>query len=182
MEAIQGITSAINTFVRFFESINYLFCQIRWLEQNISNSRGGLLLVVGAIVAVCLYIYYFGGDKDQASAVTAFIVDVGPVLIVVGIIGYLLYRRFTRADNLFGSQGTGNTFEDVFFGSRQRNQPQYQQVNREDREAQLPQAHVVEAYPAEPVYNTRAPAQIHMGVLSSAPPAPHGLYSRVGNV
>ena len=122
MEALRNITQSINTFVRFFESINYLFCQIRWLEQNIANSSPRLLLFIGCILSICGLVYYSTtmSDTDPSAAIINFLINYGPILVVVLIIGYLIIKRFSReSEALDGdnpSTGTGS-FESVFFGS-----------------------------------------------------------------
>jgi hypothetical protein len=85
------------------------------------------------------YLLLFSGErKGEASETRDFIGELGPALIVLGIVGLLLYRRFAKKGNkfLFGSQGTGteNTLKDFLFGSSQQSSQPHRQ---DDREAQL---------------------------------------------
>jgi hypothetical protein len=118
MEALRDITQSINTFVRFFESINYLFCQIRWFEQNVLNSGSKLVMIVGVIISLCVLIYYVGGHGGSPyDALNKLLVDYGPILLVVTIIAYFVTQRLAGA----GPSEGGGTFESVFFGNRRRN-------------------------------------------------------------
>jgi hypothetical protein len=120
MEALRDITQSINTFVRFFESVNYLFCQLRWFEQNVLNSGSKLLLFVGVIICLCVLIYYEGGHGGGPyDALNRFLTDYGPIVLVVTIIAYFISQRLSGAGP---SEGGGGTFESVFFGNRRRNQ------------------------------------------------------------
>lgn len=120
MDALRGLTDQINVFVRLFESINYLFCQIRWLEQNIQNSSKMLLLVVGVIGMICYFVYTStlnngGNDKffEEASRV---VVAYFPVMAVVLLVVYFLLRRFSGSED--GALGESGGFEGIFFGTR----------------------------------------------------------------
>ena len=126
MEALSGITQQINVFVRFFESINYLFCQIRWLEQNFQNSSKTLILIVGAIAMIGLFVYY-NATTDPAqnglmfAELSRIIVSYFPIVAVVALIGYFLIRRFSDAPN--GQLEGGHGMESVFMGSQRRGPP-----------------------------------------------------------
>lgn len=118
MEALREVTQSINTFVRFFESINYLFCQLRWFEQNVLNSGSKLLLFVGVIISLCVLMYYESGHGGNPyDALNKFLVDYGPIVLVVTIIAYFISQRLAGAGP---SEGGGGTFESVFFGNRRR--------------------------------------------------------------
>ena len=124
MDVLQGITQQINVFVRFFESINYLFCQIRWLEQNVQNSSNTLLIIVGSIGFLCFFIYYNTttewGNKDNLIAeLFRIIVAYYPIITVVLLLAYLFFRRFsntasTELEELGGGHGMG----EVLLGSQ----------------------------------------------------------------
>lgn len=120
MDTLRGLTEQISVFVRFFESINYLFCQIRWLEQNIQNSSKGLLLVVGTIGLICFFVYYCainnGDSGDLIDKLCHVIVTYFPIIMVVGLIGYLLMRRLLHTTD--GELGSGTGFNNVLFGSQ----------------------------------------------------------------
>ena len=124
MDVLQGITQQINVFVRFFESINYLFCQIRWLEQNVQNSSNSLLIIVGSIGLLCFFIYYNStidwGDKDNLIAnLFRIVVAYFPIVTVVLLLAYLFIRRFSNSasaelEELGGGHGVG----EVLLGSQ----------------------------------------------------------------
>ena len=122
MDTLRGLTEQISVFVRFFESINYLFCQIRWLEQNIQNSSKGLLLVVGTIGLICFFVYYCaitsGDGGDLINAMCHVIVSFFPIIMVVALIGYFLLRRLLNTTD--GELGSGTGFDNVLFGSQRR--------------------------------------------------------------
>ena len=123
MDALRGITQQINVFVRFFESINYLFCQIRWLEQNIQNSSRTLILIVGALGFIA-YLVYFTAANPGANydvlfgEICRFGTAYFPIIAVVMLIGFLLVRRFSGTAE--GELGSGHGFENVFFGQPRR--------------------------------------------------------------
>ena len=122
MEALGGLTRNISTFVRFFESINNLFCQIRWLESNFRNSSSGLLLVVGGILIFCVYLY--AGPTGAISTffgipgLDEWLVKYGPIVIIVVIIAAMLFRRFTM-----GPQNNVG-FDSIVFGARRDAYPE----------------------------------------------------------
>ena len=113
MEAIMALTQNINVFVRFFESINNSFCQIRWLERNIRNSSSGLLLTVGGILLISLYL--IGGTKLASilgiPGLDYILTNYGPILIIVLIVCILFFRRVTQ-----GAQ-SGGGFDNILFGA-----------------------------------------------------------------
>lgn len=119
MDTLRGITEQINVFVRFFESINYLFCQVRWLEQNIQNSSKTLILIVSVFVMIGGFVWYCsmipGGNKDFFVVLSRTMVTYFPIIAVVLLIGYLLAKRFSNSSE--GEVDGGSGFENVFFGS-----------------------------------------------------------------
>ena len=122
MDTLRGLTDQINVFVRFFESINYLFCQVRWLEQNIQNSSKGLILVIGVICLICFYVYNShlsnGGGDPFFAAISGFVVSYLPILTVALLIIYFFVRRFSGSS--VGQLGDGGGVQNVLFGSQRR--------------------------------------------------------------
>jgi hypothetical protein len=116
MEALRAISNNINTFVGFFDAINRLFCQIRWLEQNINNSSAKLLLLVLLIVVFCVFVFLQpssgGGPFD---AITRALNDYGPIVLVVAVVLYFVSRRFSGAADAEGTEGNA-TLDSVLFG------------------------------------------------------------------
>jgi hypothetical protein len=119
MDTLRGITQQINVFVRFFESINYLFCQVRWLEQNIQNSSKNLILIVSVLAMIGGFVWYCStmprGNDNLLVLLSRMMVSYFPIITVVLLIGYLLVKRFSNSSE--GELGGGNGFENVFFGS-----------------------------------------------------------------
>ena len=93
MNTLNQLSGNINVFVNFFNSINRLFCQIRWLDRNLRNSSGPLLAVVGAIVLIC-YVVYASPEGGDMYGIPKLLVDHGPLVIVCVVIGVLLARRY----------------------------------------------------------------------------------------
>jgi hypothetical protein len=97
MDALNSLTNTINQFVRFFESINCLFWQIRWLEENINRSGHRTIILVGLIIGFGV-VYSFFGDEivqifgDNFSKLI-------PLIIVFGVILLFLFRRFNRSNS-----------------------------------------------------------------------------------
>jgi hypothetical protein len=120
MDALRGLTEQINVFVRLFESINYLFCQIRWLEQNIQNSSKMLLLVVGVIGMICYFVYNStlnnGGNDAFFAEASRIVVSYFPIMAVVLLVAYFLVRRISGTTD--GALGESGGFDGVFFGTR----------------------------------------------------------------
>lgn len=87
MQAITQLTRTVNVFVRFFESINCLFWQLRWLEQNMMGQSNERMAFFGIIILICLYVTFFSDTGP----------DLGPFLII-GIIFllavWLILKRF----------------------------------------------------------------------------------------
>jgi hypothetical protein len=98
MEGVRAITENINVFVHFFQSINMLFCHVRWLEANLRNAPTGLLFIVGAIGCIAVLMYLAPGSDALA-----------PIAIVI-VVGVLLWRRWRDGPT------RGATFERVMFG------------------------------------------------------------------
>jgi hypothetical protein len=100
MDALRQLTETINVFVRFFESINCLFLQLRWLQDNITRSNNSLLYLVSGVVVLCVLLMIIGeslrgdGHKDGiAKVIGQLIYDYAPiVLVVVIIIGFFRLR------------------------------------------------------------------------------------------
>lgn len=104
METLQRLTNSINVFVRFFESINCLFWQLSWLQQNIRGSNLITLGIVAVIVLFCILLLVpegeisaFADGVDRAlqlpPSTTLQIVRLLPIVIVVAVIAFYLYRR-----------------------------------------------------------------------------------------
>lgn len=102
MDSIRQLTDQINVFVRFFESINCLFLQLQWLENNITRSSNGLIITVGCIVLFCLFAMIVGQDTVVSllkslgipETIATMIYNSIPILIIVIIIGLFFMRRF----------------------------------------------------------------------------------------
>ena len=115
MEAIQQLTNFLNVFLNFFNSVNMLFCQIRWLEQNFLNSNNSLMIAVFVIILFCIYLIFGGFNSGIISTL-------GPFFILFAVFFFLLFRRFQRLRG--GANGErGRSFEDVFFGSSHQPPP-----------------------------------------------------------
>jgi hypothetical protein len=98
MDGVRAITENINVFVQFFQSINALFCHVRWLEANLRNAPTGLLFIVGAIGCIAVIMYLAPGSDALA-----------PIAIVI-VVGVLLWRRWRDGPM------RGASFERVMFG------------------------------------------------------------------
>jgi hypothetical protein len=112
--AMEELANNINSFVRLFSSINYLFCHVRWLERNIRNSSLSVLLIVGGIIFFALYFMTDGNSSfletlGFPAGSSLFFKTYGPLCIVLLLIALFLFKRFDS-----GSQG-GN-IDTVLFG------------------------------------------------------------------
>lgn len=119
MDTLRGLTEQINVFVRFFESVNYLFCHLRWLEQNIQNSNKMLLLVVGVICMICYFVYNSkinGGNNELFAEASRIALSYLPIMTVVLLVAYFLLRRFSGTTD--GALGESGGFDGVLFGTR----------------------------------------------------------------
>ena len=112
MEAINQLSASLGVFVRFFEQVNCLFFQIRWLQENIMRSDNFTMGVVAVIVIVCLYVTYAAPYGLSSPVLNAL-----PIVVIVGVIAILCYWRYRsgRSDN---------------------KQPQYQTLATANNEAQ----------------------------------------------
>jgi hypothetical protein len=109
MDAIRSLTENINVFVRFFQSINCLFFQIRWLEENVGRSRNGVMLLVIGIVALCVMLS-FGVDLPGLGEGTSSLL---PFLAIFAVIGFVFHRRMNRGR---GGNGNGDPWGNVMYG------------------------------------------------------------------
>jgi hypothetical protein len=99
MEALREITSTINIFVRFFESINCLFWQINWLRQNFQSSPNDQMIIVVIIILVCVYITFFSntnGSSVVMSMINKFLPQIFVGSIIFGLLIWLIARRYSR--------------------------------------------------------------------------------------
>lgn len=103
MQAIRGLTENISVFVRFFESINNLFCQIRWLEANISNSEHILFIMVLGFVILCIFIYAAGSSSNMSN-------QWSPILAIVIVVVFAIFKRCSS------SSGAQSSMNGILFG------------------------------------------------------------------
>lgn len=99
MDNLRGFTENADVIVRFFQSINCLFLQLRWLEQNFrhaSNEQIGMVLLL-----VCLIGYYtLSCSGENIDTVGYFCGKQGvATLIVLAVIGIILYFLWKRYEN-----------------------------------------------------------------------------------
>jgi hypothetical protein len=105
MDELRAITNHINTFVRFFESINCLFWQIRWLEDNISKAQFGRIAIVLLIFGFCALLTFLSTDKGKifiggATGNTALFISICVIVILIIILVWLIYQRNNNASYL----------------------------------------------------------------------------------
>ena len=133
MEALEAMSRNMGTFVRFFDQINRLFCQIRWLEQNINNSSLQLLIFVGAIVCLCYFIFAAPTDSSNPfAAMTKAINDYGPIVVVVALIAYFIARRMSGVADVEGTEAHGS-LDSVLFGNPRSNSRSGADHHRDNR-------------------------------------------------
>lgn len=97
MDTLRQLTSQINVFVRFFQSINCLFYQIRWLESNVIRGSLGHLLYVAILLALVGYITYCNSAETNDTTTkycSAVASQVAVLVLAFGLLGFLLLRRF----------------------------------------------------------------------------------------
>lgn len=120
MHALSELTSNINVFVRFFESVNMLFCQMRWLEQTVRNTNFGLMFLGAIIITFCVLFMNVGDGKigEQIGIFLGLPRGVWvvfsswiPIALVCGLILYFFYRRFSAGRSTRGS------WDSVLFGN-----------------------------------------------------------------
>lgn len=98
---LQSFTGIVNVFNQFFHSINWLFRNLRLLQNNIVNSVAIQLMIVAALLLYCVYLLYpccilhdrFGTDESVDRTLR----DAGPIVLVCAIIGGFYYMR-VRSD------------------------------------------------------------------------------------
>ena len=86
MDNIRRLTDTINTFVRFFQSVNCLFWNVQWLEENLTKASNPRMLIVGIISLFCVF-YTFMADSVKGTDPMVYVI-VGCVII------WVLYRRY----------------------------------------------------------------------------------------
>lgn len=95
MDSLQQITNGINSVVRFLQSINCIFLQVHWLEQNILRGSNSRIVISMALILCVSYVSLF-----CSSTVEGFIcksVDPGTIVVfaVFAVIGYFLFKRYS---------------------------------------------------------------------------------------
>lgn len=94
MDSIRQLTETINVFVQFFQSINCLFWQLRWLESNVTEEQGGRAGLVLVILAFAVY-YTFGcNSSSDVDGCKDWVVQIGIISILALVAAYLLYKRY----------------------------------------------------------------------------------------
>ena len=94
MDALRSLTENINVFVQFFQSINCLFLQLRWLESHAMQEQGGRAGLVLVILAFAVY-YTFGcNSASDASSCKDWVVQIGIITILALVAMYLLWKRW----------------------------------------------------------------------------------------
>lgn len=96
MEAIRELTHTINTFVRFFESINCLFWQIDWLRRNVQGTGSEQMTIVLVIMAVCIYLSFFSYKVSLFSFLGENSNSIIVGVLIFGLVIWLIYSRYYR--------------------------------------------------------------------------------------
>jgi hypothetical protein len=139
MNILNEIAGNLNSFNHFFNSINQLFCQVRWLEANIRNSSPLLLGIVGVIILICLIVTFFHGESDSIQ----FLV----IACVVSVVALFFYRRQALGP-------TATDFGSVMFGNNQS------MTNNPDAACAPPKPVVRRIGPTGNIYNLVEPSQV----------------------
>lgn len=90
MEAIQSLTRTINVLVEFFQSINCLFFQLRWLEGNCRRESGAVFFVVLFLIAFCVVYLWKCGNATSCDSDT---MNILVYALILSILGYFVYMR-----------------------------------------------------------------------------------------
>lgn len=98
MNSLRAFTENANVVVRFLQSINCLFLQIRWLESNLRGASNEKLAVV--LILVCLIGYFTFSCSGGTESVGYFCGENGIssliVVVLIMTIAYFLYKRFNE--------------------------------------------------------------------------------------
>lgn len=101
MDAMRHFTENANVVVRFMQSINCLFLQLRWLESNLRTGSNETVILV--IILVC-FIGYFSLACSGESTTNGFgcgengVSSLMLMAVIVSIL-YFLYKRFSSHQN-----------------------------------------------------------------------------------
>ncbi len=99
MEAIQSLTRTINVFVNFFQSINCLFLQVRWLENNCQGESPAKFFMVIFVLSFCVVYVVLCDTMDKCSDPNSnYIMSLLVYSILISILGYFLYKRYRDAN------------------------------------------------------------------------------------
>ena len=109
MHGLRDFTNNANVVVNFFQSINCLFLQLRWLESNLRNGSNEQIALV--LLLVSLLGYYTLVCKSQTNEENGYFcgergVSALIVCAVLSIVAYFLYKRFRN-----GPTVTNDPFE-----------------------------------------------------------------------
>jgi len=105
MDGLRHFTGNANVVVNFFQSINCLFMQLRWLESHLRHSSTEQIAIVFVLVSLLgYYTFVCNGQTNPDSGY--FCGDNGVSAMIAGavlsIIGYFLYKRYKDSQSPSG--------------------------------------------------------------------------------
>ena len=115
MNGMRAFTDNANVVVRFMQTINCLFFQLRWLENNIRSSSNPQLIIVLILICLIGYLTFGCSQSDSQDSINYFCGERGVsslivFALIVGI-GYFFYKRYRDGVNN-GASSTSNNFNE----------------------------------------------------------------------
>lgn len=103
MDQLRLLTENINVFVRFFESINCLYYQLNWLQQNILYGSSEILFLMFTIILTVIYIMFnclksINNTYELTCSDTSIQIIIFSVIISIFL--YFLYKRYLLRRNI----------------------------------------------------------------------------------
>jgi hypothetical protein len=123
MEAIESITRTINVFVNFLQSVNCLFLQIGWLENNCRGESSTKFFIVIFILSFCVVYAFMCDMMDKCSDPnSSYIMDILIYTILISVLGYFLFKRY-RDQQIQNSNNNNQNDEESVHNELQNNGP-----------------------------------------------------------
>ena len=83
MNGMRAFTDNANVVVRFMQTINCLFFQLRWLENNIRSSSNPQLIIVLILICLIGYLTFGCSQSDSQDSIDYFCGERGVSSLIV---------------------------------------------------------------------------------------------------
>lgn len=100
---MRQLTNNIQVFVRFFQSINCLFWNVRWLQANLTKTNNQQMAIVGIIVLLCLFMTFGGNSRGVNMNIDPTMLIIICLLLIIVVLLGLNYLKTHNNDGVNSS-------------------------------------------------------------------------------